>query len=59
MIDRHWDVIDAYCKPERKVLIGFVAGLSNKPRAIQRRGCGLRDGEYLRLKTLICLLPVL
>ena len=28
MIDRHWDGIAAYCKPENKVSLGFVEGLN-------------------------------
>ena len=43
MIDRHWDGIAAYCKPENKVSLGFVEGLNNKIRVIQihphRSGC--------------------
>jgi len=30
--------------------LGFVEGLNNKIRVIQRRGYGFRDEEYLRLK---------
>lgn len=56
MIDRHWDGIAAYCKPENKVALGFVEGLNNKIRVIQRRAYGLRDEEYLRLKILTCML---
>jgi transposase len=59
MIDRHWDGIAAYCKPENKVALGFVEGLNNKIRVIQRRSYGLRDEEYLRLKILTCMLPIL
>lgn len=59
MIDRHWDGIAAYCKPENKVSLGFVEGLNNKVRVIQRRAYGLRDEEYLRLKILTCMLPAL
>lgn len=59
MIDRHWDGIAAYCKPENKVSLGFVEGLNNKVRVIQRRAYGLRDEEYLRLKILTCMLPPL
>jgi transposase len=59
MIDRHWDGIAAYCNPENKVSLGFVEGLNNKIRVIQRRAYGLRDEEYLRLKILTCMLPVL
>jgi transposase len=59
MIDRHWDGIAAYCQPENKVSLGFVEGLNNKIRVIQRRAYGLRDEEYLRLKILTCMLPAL
>lgn len=59
MIDRHWNGIAAYCKPENKVSLGFVEGLNNKIRVIQRRAYGLRDEEYLRLKILTCMLPKL
>jgi len=59
MIDRHWDGIAAYCEPENKVSLGFVEGLNNKIRVIQRRAYGLRDEEYLRLKILTCMLPKL
>ena len=59
MIDRHWNGIAAYCKPENKVSLGFVEGLNNKIRVIQRRAYGLRDQEYLRLKVLTCMLPAL
>ena len=59
MIDRHWDGIAAYCKPENKVALGFVEGLNNKIRVLQRRAYGLRDEEYLRLKVLTCMLAEL
>lgn len=57
MIERHWDGIAAYCKPENKVSLGFVEGLNNKIRVLQRRAYGIRDEEYLRLKILTCMLP--
>jgi transposase len=59
MIERHWAGIAAYCKSENKVSLGFVEGLNNKIRVIQRRAYGLRDEEYLRLKVLTCMLPQL
>ena len=59
MIERHWDGIAAYCKPENKVALGFVEGLNNKIRVIQRRAYGLHDEEYLKLKVLTCTLPAL
>lgn len=59
MIDRHWAGIAAYCQAENKVALGFVEGLNNKIRVIQRRAYGLRDEQYLRLKILTCMLPEL
>jgi transposase len=59
MIDHHWAGIAAYCQPDNKVSLGFVEGLNNKIRVIQRRSYGLRDEEYLRLKILTCMLPAL
>ena len=56
MIERHRDGIAAYSRPENKVSSGFVEGLNNKIRVIQRRAYGLRDEEYLRLKILTCML---
>jgi transposase len=38
LIERHWDGIAAYCHPENKVSLGFVEGLNNKIRVIQRLG---------------------
>ena len=58
-IHHHWDGIAAYCNPENKVSLGFVEGLNNKIRVLQRRAYGLRDEEYLRLKILTCTLPPL
>jgi transposase len=59
MIERHWEGIAAYCQPENKVALGFVEGLNNKIRVLQRRAYGLRDEEYLRLKILTTMLPPL
>jgi transposase len=57
LIERHWDGIAAYCESENKISLGFVEGLNTKIRVLQRRACGLRDPEYLRLKILTCMLP--
>ena len=59
MIESHWDGIAAFILSEDKVSLGFVEGLNNKIRVIQRRAYGIRDEEYLRLKVLTCMLPVL
>ena len=59
MIERHWDGIAAYCRPENKIALGFVEGLNNKIRVLQRRAYGLRDQEYLKLKILTASLPEL
>lgn len=52
MIERHWDGIESYCHPENKVSLGFMEGLNNKIRVIQRRAYGIKDLEYLRLKVI-------
>jgi len=57
MIESHWDGIAAFIQSEEKVPLGFVEGLNNKIRVLQRRAYGLRDEEYLRLKVLTCMLP--
>ena len=55
----HWDGVEAYCHEENRVPLGFVEGLNNKIRAIQRRAYGFRDEQYFRLKVLTCTLPKL
>jgi transposase len=57
MIEAHWDGIEAYCVEENKVALGFVEGLNNKIRTLQRRAYGYRDEDYFRLKILTCMLP--
>ena len=52
MIERHWDGIVSYCNPDNKVSLGFMEGLNNKIRVIQRRAYGIKDLEYLRLKVI-------
>lgn len=59
LIERHWEGIAMYCRPENKVSLGFVEGLNNKIRVIQRRCYGLRDEDYLHLKILTSTLPPL
>jgi transposase len=59
MVESHWDGIVTYCDVENKVPLGFVEGMNNKIRTIQRRAYGYRDEEYLRLKILTCNLPKL
>ena len=44
---------------ENQVSLGFVEGVNNKIRVIQRRAYGLKDEEYLRLKVLTCILPAI
>ena len=50
MIDKHWDGIVSYCHTNNKVSLGFMEGLNNKIRVIQRRAYGIRNDEYLSLK---------
>jgi transposase len=57
MVERHWDGIISYCDPDNKVSLGFMEGLNNKIRVIQRRAYGIRNKEYLRLKVLTSFLP--
>ncbi|OGP23553.1 MAG: hypothetical protein A2X93_09295 [Deltaproteobacteria bacterium GWC2_56_8] len=57
MIERHWEGIVSYCHPDNKVSLGFMEGLNNKIRVIQRRAYGIRDKEYLSLKVLTSFLP--
>jgi transposase len=57
MIENHWEGIASYCRIENKVKLGFVEGLNNKVRVIQRSAYGFRDEEYLKLKILTAFLP--
>jgi transposase len=59
LIERHWDGIVSYCQEGNKVPLGFVEGLNNKIRALQRKAYGFQEEEYLRLKVLTCMLPKL
>lgn len=52
LVERHWEGIISYCRPDHKVSLGFMEGLNNKIRVIQRRCYGIRDMDYLRLKVL-------
>jgi len=52
LIERHWNGIALYCRCENRFALGFVEGLNNKIRVLQRRAYGLRDEDYLRLKIL-------
>jgi transposase len=57
LVEDHWDGIVSYCHDDNKVALGFVEGLNNKIRTIQKRAYGFRDEDYLRLKILTCTLP--
>jgi len=59
MIERHWDGIASYCKPENKVSLGCVEGLNNTIRVIQRKAYGFRDEQYLAMKIITHFLPAL
>lgn len=52
LVEKHWDGIVSYCHPDNKVSLGFMEGLNNKIRVIQRRAYGIRNDEYLRLKVI-------
>jgi len=50
LIEKHREGIISYCHPDHKVSLGFMEGLNNKIRVIQRRAYGIKDQEYLMLK---------
>lgn len=50
LVEKHWEGIISYCHPDHKVSLGFMEGLNNKIRVIQRRAYGIKDQEYLMLK---------
>ena len=59
MIERNWEGVAAHSQPTHDIPLGFVEGLNNKIRVLQRRAYGLRDEEYLKLKILTSGLPEL
>ena len=52
MIERHGDGIVGYCDPDHTVSLGFMEGLINEIRVIQRRAYGITNEEYLMLKVI-------
>jgi len=58
LVERHWDGLVSYCHPDHKVSLGFMEGMNNKIRVIQRRAYGIRNEEYLRLKVLTSFIKV-
>ncbi len=58
MIERHWDGIAAYCKPENRSAWAWSRGSTTRS-ACQRRAYGFRDEEYLKLKIISAFLPPL
>jgi transposase len=59
MVEKHWDGIASYCNTANKVPLGFVEGMNNRIRVLQRRAYGFNDEGYFRLKILTCMLPKL
>jgi transposase len=59
LVEKHWAGIVAYCHTDNQVALGFVEGLNDKIRELQRRAQGFQDEEYLRLKILTGRLPTL
>lgn len=57
LVERHWDGIISYCRPDHKVSLGFMEGLNNKIRVIQRRAYGIRNMKYLKLKVITSFIP--
>lgn len=54
-IDRYWDGLPAYCKPESTTALEFVEGINKGIRVTKRLGDGLRDEEYPYLNVLTCM----
>jgi len=52
LIEKHGDGIISDCHPDHKASLGFMEGLNNKIRLIQRRAYGIKDQEYLMLKVI-------
>jgi transposase len=50
MVERHWNGTISNCRPYHRVSLGFMEGLNNKIRVLQRRAYGIEDQEYLMLK---------
>lgn len=59
MVERHWDVIAAHRRPTHSFGLGYVEGLNNKIRVLQRKAYGIRDEKYLKLKIVTAGLPKL
>lgn len=57
LVERHWEGIISYCRPDHKVSLGFMEGLNNKIRVVQRRAFGIRDMDYLKLKVITSFIP--
>ena len=53
MLESHWDENAAFIQFEDKVSLGFVEGLNNKIRFIQRRAYELRSEDYLPFEGII------
>ena len=58
MIDRHWDGIAAYRRPDKKVRSASSRGSTTTP-GDPRHAYGLRDEDDLRLKMITCMPPTL
>lgn len=59
MLERHWEGIVSYCKPENTVSLGCVEGWNNTIRVIQRTAYGFRDEDYLAMKIITLCFPAL
>lgn len=57
MVEAHWDGIAPYFLAENQVKLGFVEGVNNKVRVMQRQAYGYRDEEYMKLKIMASFLP--
>jgi len=46
-----WYGINSYCQSDHNISLGFMEGLNNKIRVIQRMVYGIKKQEYLMLKS--------
>ena len=60
LIQRHWDGLAAYCKPENETLPRLrVEGVKAKSACCSAEPMAYADEQHLRLKILTCMLPKL
>lgn len=56
LIERPWNSMPAYYRPEGRVGLVFVEGLKKEIHVIQQCRCGRYDGDHLHAKSPTCTL---